>query len=185
MIEQSEAYEVLVNKLNSMGPIKKIINNPVLIDMVLSYNGDRHFTQVFFMKISDELANGNLTDDDMKFLRSSYLIRRMINLDECVFETKGRGLYKNELGDKIGYLPYIQDEETLINSLTSREMAKVLFDDSDNERANVIRYKVNTMYDDLPRKVQLSIVSEALLHGKGEIADELIKRVNDEKFRSL
>ena len=102
-----------------------------------------------------------------------------------MFETKGRGLYKNELGDKIGYLPYIQDEETLINSLTSREMAKVLFDDRDNERANVIRYKVNTMYDDLPRKVQLSIVSEALLHGKGEIADELIKRVNDEKSRSL
>ena len=50
MIEKSEAYEVLVNKLNSMGPIKKIINNPVLIDMILSYNGDRHFTQVFLRK---------------------------------------------------------------------------------------------------------------------------------------
>ena len=61
MCESTESYDILLDKLNKMGSIKEIINNPILIDMVLSYNGDRHFTELFFRKIRNEIEMGNLT----------------------------------------------------------------------------------------------------------------------------
>lgn len=181
MYENTESYDVLLDKLNKMGSIKEIINNPILIDMVLSYNGDRHFTELFFRKIRNEIELGNLSDKDLLFLRSGYLIRRLVNLDECVLEVKGRKLYKNELTDKISYLPEIGDNQVLINSLTSKEMISILFDDRVDDKAVAILNTVNSFYDDLPNDVKLSIVSVALLKGKNDIAEMLMDRDETKK----
>lgn len=181
MYENTESYDVLLDKLNKMGSIKEIINNPILIDMVLSYNGDRHFTELFFRKIRNEIELGNLNDKDLLFLRSGYLIRRLVNLDECVLEVKGRKLYKNELTDKISYLPEIGDNQVLINSLTSKEMISILFDDRVDDKAVAILNTVNSFYDDLPNDVKLSIVSVALLKGKNDIAEMLMDRLDTKK----
>ena len=181
MYENTESYDVLLDKLNKMGSIKEIINNPILIDMVLSYNGDRHFTELFFRKIRNEIELGNLNDKDLLFLRSGYLIRRLVNLDECVLEVKGRKLYKNELTDKISYLPEIGDNQVLINSLTSKEMISILFDDRVDDKAVAILNTVSSFYDDLPNDVKLSIVSVALLKGKNDIAEMLMDRDETKK----
>lgn len=181
MYENTESYDVLLDKLNKMGSIKEIINNPILIDMVLSYNGDRHFTELFFRKIRNEIELGNLSDKDLLFLRSGYLIRRLVNLDECVLEVKGRKLYKNELTDKISYLPEIGDNQVLINSLTSKEMISILFDDRVDDKAVAILNTVSSFYDDLPNDVKLSIVSVALLKGKNDIAEMLMDRDETKK----
>ena len=181
MYENTESYDVLLDKLNKMGSIKEIINNPILIDMVLSYNGDRHFTELFFRKIRNEIEMGNLSDKDLLFLRSGYLIRRLVNLDECVLEVKGRKLYKNELTDKISYLPEIGDNQVLINSLTSKEMISILFDDRVDDKAVAILNTVSSFYDDLPNDVKLSIVSVALLKGKNDIAEMLMDRDETKK----
>lgn len=116
MYEQSESYDILVKKLDSMGLIKVIINNPIFIDTILSYNGDR---------------------------------------------------------------------QVLVNSFTSKEMSSILFDDKNDERTVMIRNKVNSIYDDLPRKVQLSMISEALLKGRSGIANDLLERVSDDKVHHL
>ena len=50
MYENTESYDVLVKKLDSLGSIMFVINHPILIDMILSYSGDRHLTEVFFFK---------------------------------------------------------------------------------------------------------------------------------------
>lgn len=181
MYENTESYDVLLDKLNKMGSIKEIINNPILIDMVLSYNGDRHFTELFFRKIRNEIELGNLNDKDLLFLRSGYLIRRLVNLDECVLEVKGRKLYKNELTDKISYLPEIGDNQVLINSLTSKEMISILFDDRVDDKAVAILNTVSSFYNDLPNDVKLSIVSVALLKGKNDIAEMLMDRDETKK----
>ena len=181
MYENTESYDVLLDKLNKMGSIKEIINNPILIDMVLSYNGDRHFTELFFRKIRNEIEMGNLSDKDLLFLRSGYLIRRLVNLDECVLEVKGRKLYKNELTDKISYLPEIGDNQVLINSLTSKEMISILFDDRVDDKAVAILNTVSSFYNDLPNDVKLSIVSVALLKGKNDIAEMLMDRDETKK----
>lgn len=181
MYENTESYDVLLDKLNKMGSIKEIINNPILIDMVLSYNGDRHFTELFFRKIRNEIELGNLNDKDLLFLRSGYLIRRLVNLDECVLEVKGRKLYKNELTDKISYLPEIGDNQVLINSLTSKEMISILFDDRVDDKAVAILNTVSSFYNDLPNDVKLSIVSVALLKGKNDIAKMLMDRLDTKK----
>ena len=181
MYENTESYDVLLDKLNKMGSIKEIINNPILIDMVLSYNGDRHFTELFFRKIRNEIELGNLNDKDLLFLRSGYLIRRLVNLDECVLEVKGRKLYKNELTDKISYLPEIGDNQVLINSLTSKEMISILFDDRVDDKAVAILNTVSSFYNDLPNDVKLSIVSVALLKGKNDIAGMLMDRDETKK----
>lgn len=185
MYENTESYDVLVKKLDSLGSIKFVINHPILIDMILSYSGDRHLTEVFFLRVSEEIESGNLSDDDLRFLRSSYLIRKLINLEECVLENKGRKLYKNELTDKISYLPEIGDTQVLINSLTSREMSSILFGSRTDDKVIDIREVVDSFYDDLPKCVQLSIVSEALLMNRQDMASDLFNRVNEEKSKTL
>lgn len=114
-------------------------------------------------------------------MRSGYLIRRLVNLDECVLEVKGRKLYKNELTDKISYLPEIGDNQVLINSLTSKEMISILFDDRVDDKAVAILNTVSSFYDDLPNDVKLSIVSVALLKGKNDIAEMLMDRLDTKK----
>lgn len=172
-----EDFYKLEKKLEQIGTTKEILRNEYFLNAIIAYNGEHPLICALFKKVNEGIKDGTLTDEDLEFFRSGKLIDTIINLKETAKVYGKRNTHPTERADKINYISLIEDIETLSVSYTHPEIIDALcgnrhYDPNFRDLTYFVEYG---SYNNLPKEVQMAIISEVSKRGNIEVVQLLLQ----------
>ena len=128
-----ENYEVMKNKIKSLGSMKEILKNHDLVKSIIAYNGDRHFFTAFIDLVNEGLAKHEIWDDDLEVFTSGEVADAIVNIDQTARQYGNRQAYPNETLDKLNYLALITDSKAYAASFTHPEILQAMAGNGNRE----------------------------------------------------
>lgn len=178
-METKEPYGELLSKIDSIGTIKQVVNSPDMINQIISYNGDRHLLCALFDRINLGIKSGEISEEDLNYLRSGKMMDAIVNLDKTVQQYASRQSFRAERLDKINYVSLLEDPQTLAVSYTHPMIIDALCEQATYDKMpdELTWFQSCGTFGSLPKTVQAAIVSSVLTRGNLEIAQKLLKDI--------
>lgn len=177
--ETREHYLDQIEKINSLGSIKEIVNSKELLLEIITYFGDRHLIGQFYDMLNKAIESGEVVPEDLAHLRSGWLGDTLVNLETTV-KSAGRMPYAFEKGDKLNYTTLLKDVETQIATFTN---SKIIAAFAGTQYDSQLSYCEQSL-SYLSAEAQLRVIEEIMKAGNIEKGMQMLTELNHKLERS-
>ncbi len=164
-------YEML-DKIDSLGSLKEVVESQDWIKAIIAYNGDRHFFHAFICRINKALKDNSLDPSSLKWFRSGLVSEWIINIDDTVSKYGKRSSYPAETLDKLNYLACLQDAKSFVACFSHDDIKEAL--NSSNSGNELTFWRTNT---EIPLNGRVSLAYEWLDAGYTKAAKKLLQAI--------
>lgn len=177
MEEIKQPYDKLLRFIDRIGPIDKIVKNPDVIRMIISFDTDRHLLCALFDRINEAIEAGRILPEELDYFRSGMLMDDIVHLESTI---KGyghdnmRGLYPAEILDKVNYVSLLKDEVSLSACYTHPEILDAICGKNVPHASDLKWWLTSGTFNSLPNIVQSRVVASVMEKGDYELAHKLV-----------